>query len=237
MAGKTKTLKNYLLTGILVSAPLAITIYLAVELVCFIDEKVNAIIPADLVRFVRSYLPYGIPGFGILFLLIGLIAIGWISTGFIGTALLKGLNKAMSKMPVVSGLYNGIQKILETVVGGGQSKAFREAVLIQYPREGLWTIAFITGDVYSGIQKHFKKEKMVSVYVPTTPNPTSGFLIFVKKKDVVPLKLRVDEAWKIIISTGIVTPDSPQNQQEIMDQAIADATKDLKTLPETDKKN
>ncbi|MBO5997017.1 MAG: DUF502 domain-containing protein, partial [Alphaproteobacteria bacterium] len=152
---------------------------------------------------------------------------GWISSGFIGTALLKGLNKAISKMPVVSGLYNGLQKILETVVGGGQNKAFREAVLAQYPREGLWTIAFVTGDVYSGIQKHFKKDKMISVYVPTTPNPTSGFLIFVNRKDIIPLKLRVDDAWKIIISTGIVTPDSPKQQQEIMDEALEKVKKDL----------
>ena len=138
-------------------------------------------------------------------------------------------------MPVISGLYNGLQKVLETVVGGGQNKAFREAVLIQYPREELWTIAFITGDVYSGIQKYFKKEKMVSVYVPTTPNPTSGFLIFVNRKDIIPLKLRVDDAWKIIISTGIVTPDSPKSQQAIMDQALEKAKEDLKPLSDKTK--
>ena len=228
MKGKTKSLKSYFLTGILVSAPLAITIYLAIELIRFIDAKVNAFIPKEYNP--TTYLPYGVPGFGILILFVGLIIIGWISSGFIGTALLKGLNKAISKMPVVSGLYNGLQKILETVVGGGQNKAFREAVLVQYPREGLWTIAFITGDVYSGIQKHFKKERLVSIYVPTTPNPTSGFLIFVNRKDIIPLKLRVDDAWKIIISTGIVTPDSPQNQQEIMDKALESAKKDLKPL-------
>ncbi|MBP5535030.1 MAG: DUF502 domain-containing protein [Alphaproteobacteria bacterium] len=225
MAKKTKTIKSYFLTGILVSAPLAITVYLAIEFVRFIDEKVNALIPKEYNP--ATYLPFGIPGFGILILLIGLFLIGVISSGFIGTAILKGLNKAISKMPVVSGLYNALQKILETVVGGGQNKAFREAVLVQYPREGLWTIAFITGDVYSGIQKHFKKEKMVSIYVPTTPNPTSGFLIFVNRKDIIPLKLRVDDAWKIIISTGIVTPDSPQKQQEIMSKALEKAKKEL----------
>lgn len=228
MPKKTNTIKSYFLTGILVSAPLAITVYLAIELVRFIDEKVNALIPKEYNP--ATYLPFGIPGFGILILLIGLFLVGVISSGFIGTALLKGLNKAISKMPVISGLYNGLQKILETVVGGGQNKAFREAVLVQYPREGLWTIAFITGDVYSGIQKHFKKEKMVSIYVPTTPNPTSGFLIFVNRKNIIPLKLRVDDAWKIIISTGIVTPDSPQKQQEIIDRALEKAKEDLKPL-------
>ncbi len=222
---KSKSLKSYFLTGILVSAPLAITVYLAIELIRFIDVKVNALIPAEYNPVTR--LPFGIPGFGIVILLIGLIVIGWISSGFIGTALLNGVNKAISKMPVVSGLYNGLRKILETVMGGGQNQAFREAVLVEYPRKGLWTIAFITGNVYSGIQKNFKGKKMVSIYVPTTPNPTSGFLIFVDKEDIIPLKLRVDDAWKIIISTGIVTPDSPQQQQAIMEQALASAKQDL----------
>ncbi|MBE6449090.1 MAG: DUF502 domain-containing protein [Alphaproteobacteria bacterium] len=223
---KKNSIKNYFLTGILVSAPLAITIYLAVELILFIDTKISALIPIEY-KPMLAYL-HGIPGFGVIVLFVGLIFIGWISSGFFGNTLLKILNKAISKMPVVSGLYNGLKKILETVMGSGQNQAFREAVLVQYPREGLWTIAFITGDVYSGIKKHFKKEKMVSIYVPTTPNPTSGFLIFVNKKDIIPLDLRVDDAWKIIISTGIVTPDSPQNQQKIMEQALAKAAKDLK---------
>lgn len=124
MAKKTKTIKSYFLTGILVSAPLAITVYLAIEFVRFIDEKVNALIPKEYNP--ATYLPFGIPGFGILILLIGLFLIGVISSGFIGTAILKGLNKAISKMPVVSGLYNALQKILETVVGGGQNKLFEK---------------------------------------------------------------------------------------------------------------
>ena len=95
--------------------------------------------------------------------------------------------------------------------------------MVEYPRRDLWTIAFITGDVLSGISKKLKSQKMVSIYVPTTPNPTSGFLIFVEKKDIIPLDMRVDDAWKIIISTGIVTPDSPQNQQQVIDEALESA--------------
>lgn len=219
-----RSLKTYLITGILVSAPLAITIYLALELIRFIDEKMTAFIPKEYNP--STYLPFGIPGFGILILFVSLILIGMISTGFIGNSMLELLNKIISKMPVVSGIYNAIRKILETVMGGDKAQAFREAVLIQYPREGLWTIAFITGEVFSGIQKHIKK-KLISIYVPTTPNPTSGFLIFVPQKDIIPLKIRVDDAWKIIISTGIVTPDSPKKQQKIMDEAIETARKQL----------
>ena len=221
---KTRNIKSCFLTGILVSAPLAITIYIAVELIKFIDTKVNDMIPKEYNP--ATYLPYGIPGLGILILFVSLIFIGWISSGFIGTAMLKGLNKMISRMPVVSGLYNALKQILETVIGG-QNKAFREAVLVEYPRRDLWTIAFITGDVYSGISKSLKNKNMLSIYVPTTPNPTSGFLIFVNKKDIIPLDIRVDDAWKIIISTGIVTPDSPENQQKIIDEALENAKNKL----------
>lgn len=220
---KHHTLKSYFLTGVLVSAPLAITIYLAIEVVRFIDAKVNALIPAEYNPM--NHLPYDvkIPGFGIAILFVGLMFIGWISSGFIGTAMLKSMNRGISRMPVVSGIYNALKKIMETVIGGGQNKAFRQAVLVEYPRRDLWTIAFITGDVFSGISKKLKSQKMVSIYVPTTPNPTSGFLIFVEKKDIIPLDMRVDDAWKIIISTGIVTPDSPQNQQQVIDEALESA--------------
>lgn len=227
---KSRSLKTYFLTGILVSAPLAITIYLAVELINFIDKKVTGLIPAEYNP--ENYLPYGIPGLGLVILLVALVLIGMVASGFIGNALIKMMNKLIAKMPVVSGIYSALRKILETVMGGGQTSAFRQAVLVQYPRPDLWTIAFITGEVYSGIQKNVKKE-LVSIYVPTTPNPTSGFLIFVPKKDIIPLELRVDDAWKIIISTGIVTPDSPQTQQAIMDEAIQSAKQDL-TRPSAD---
>ena len=217
----SRSLKTYFLTGILVTTPIAITVYLALELINFIDTKVTGWIPE------KYGIPFGVPGLGLMILFVGLIFIGWISSGFIGNALLKVFNKTISKMPVVSGLYNGLKKILETVLGGGQATAFRQPVLVQYPRKGLWTIAFITGEVYSGIIKKTKNKQMVSIYVPTTPNPTSGFLIFVDKKDIIPLDLKVEDAWKIIISTGIVTPDSPEIQQKIMDEAIASAKVDL----------
>lgn len=229
---KGKSLKTYFLTGILVSAPLAITIYLAVELINFIDTKVTGLFPEKYNP--ENYLPYGVPGLGLLILLIALVIIGWISSGFVGNFFLKALNKMISKMPVVAGIYGALRKVMETVMGGGQNQAFREAVLVQYPREGLWTIAFITGDVFSGIKRKIKEKGLVSIYVPTTPNPTSGFLIFVPRKDIIPLKMRVDDAWKIIISTGIITPDSPKKQQAIMDKAIASAKKGLKNVSSTE---
>ena len=221
---KKHNIKTYFLTGVLVSAPLGITVYLALELIRLIDSSVIAAIPEKYNP--ETYLPYGVPGFGILFLFVLLILIGMISSGFIGNALIGLMNKIISKMPFVSSVYSALRKSIETIMGGGQNQAFRQAVLVQYPREGLWTIAFVTGKVYSGIQKKIKEE-LISIYVPTTPNPTSGFLIFVPQKDIIPLKIKVDEAGKIIISTGIITPDSPEKQRAILDEAIETAKKDL----------
>ncbi len=205
MTHKTiQSLKAYLLTGILVTAPIAITIFLAIELIHLIDGWVSALIPEKYNP--ETYLPYGIPGLGVIILLIFLILVGIFTANFIGQSTERLWNSLIGKMPVVSGVYNALRKVFETLLGRGKETAFRQPVLIQYPRKGLWTIAFITGPVYQGVQKKIK-HKLVSIYVPTTPNPTSGFLLYLSEKDVVPLDMRVDEALKIILSMGIVNPE------------------------------
>ena len=127
------------------------------------------------------------------------------TANYVGQSLVALGRSLIERMPIISGLYSAFRKIIETLLGKGQNTAFRKAVLIEYPRKGLKTIAFITGPVYREIQKA-DPEKLICVYVPTTPNPTSGFLIYVPKKDVVPLNIGVDEALKIILSMGIVNP-------------------------------
>lgn len=197
------TLKTYLFTGILVTAPVAITVYLAIELIRFIDSSVSGLIPAQYNP--ETYLPYGIPGLGILLLLLFLIGVGMLTTNFIGKSAAKVWMRFIGRMPVISGFYNALKKIFETILGTGKKNAFRQPVLIQYPRAGLWTIAFITGDTFAGIQQHIKPAT-IAVYVPTTPNPTSGFLIYVPKKEVIELDIGVDDALKMILSMGIVNP-------------------------------
>lgn len=227
MAEKVKTkksLKTYFLTGILVSAPLAITIYLALQLFELLDASVGKFIPQQYIS--ETYQPFIVPLLSGITLCVALLLIGIVASGFIGNALVNFVNRTISKIPVVSGVYGALKKILETVIGGSQSAAFHKVVLIEYPRKGLWTLAFITGKTYSRIQDNIS-EPVVSVYVPTTPNPTSGFLIFVPEKDTLAVNLKVDEAWKIILSTGIVTPESPKQQQKILDEAIKSAQNDL----------
>lgn len=200
MAKKKHTLKAYLFTGLLVTAPIAMTFYLAIELFVYIDKHMAALIPA-------KYRPeYSIPGLGVVVLLVFLILIGMLTANYVGRQMMRFGQSLIDKMPIISGIYNAFRKIFETLLGPGKNTAFRQPVLVEYPRKGMKTIAFLTGPVYQEIQKK-SDEALVSVYVPTTPNPTSGFLIYVPKKDVVPLNIGVDEALKIILSMGIINPD------------------------------
>lgn len=198
-------LKTYLFTGILVTAPIALTLWLAWEIASYIDSNVIGLLPMKYNP--STYLPYGLPGLGILLLLAFLILVGMITASYFGKIGAKIGRHFIQKMPILSGVYNAFQKIFETVLGSGKDTAFRQAVLIEYPRRDVWTVAFVTGPVYDGVKKLINKD-LISVYVPTTPNPTSGFLLYVPKKDIRELNIGVDEAFKMVISTGIVNPES-----------------------------
>ena len=200
MTKKKHTLKTYLFTGLLVTAPIAMTFYLAIQLFIYVDSQVRALIPA-------KYAPeYSLPGVGVVLLLVFLILVGMLTANFVGRALMRFGQGLIEKMPIISGIYNAFRKIFETLLGPGKNTAFRQPVLVEYPRKGMKTIAFLTGPVYHEIQSK-SDEALVSVYVPTTPNPTSGFLIYVPKKDITPLKIGVDDALKMILSMGIINPD------------------------------
>lgn len=207
----THPLKTYLFTGILVTAPIAITFYLAVQLFTYIDKNVTALIPEKFNP--GTYLPYGLPGLGVILLLIFLILVGMLTANFVGRTFMRLGQSLIEHMPIISGIYNAFRKIFETLLGSGKNTAFRQPVLVEYPRRGLWTIAFLTGPVYKGIQNKVD-DALVSIYVPTTPNPTSGFLIYVPKKDVIPLNIGVDDALKTILSMGIINPDAKPSRKK-----------------------
>ncbi len=202
---KKTTLKTYFFTGIIVTAPIAITLYLAIELISYIDKTVTGLIPEAYNP--NNFLPYGIPGIGIILLLLFFTGVGMLAANFIGQYFMRLGYRIIGKMPVISGLYNAIRKIFETLFGADKNKAFRKALLIEYPRKDVWTIAFLTGPVPNMIKKKIKNNNLISVYVPTTPNPTSGFFLYVAESDVIYLDITVDEALKMILSTGIIGPD------------------------------
>ncbi len=213
-------LRNYFLAGILVTAPLGITFYLAWIFIDFVDRQVTPLIPDKYNP--ETYLPYGLPGLGLLIVIVVLILIGALTAGFVGRAFMHTSERLLARMPVIRGVYGAVKQVLETVLAQ-QSKAFREAVLVEYPRRGVWAIAFITGRTEGEVQ-NLTEEEVINIFLPTTPNPTSGFLLFVPKKELVPLSMTVEEAIKMVISGGIVTPTDRRPEEERKRPVVAAAT-------------
>jgi len=203
-------LRGYFIAGILITAPISITFYLGWLFVTYVDSKVTPLIPAKYNP--ETYLPYGAPGLGVVLVVVGLVLIGAFTAGFMGRFFQRMGDRVMDKVPVLRGVYKALKQILETVLAQ-QSNAFREAVLVEYPRRGMWVIAFITGRTQGEVQS-LTEEEVINLFVPTTPNPTSGFLIFVPKEDIVPLSMNVEEALKMVISGGIVTPPDHRPVEE-----------------------
>lgn len=195
-------LRAYFLAGILITAPIALTFYLAWLFLRFIDHSITPLIPE---RYnPETYLPFAVPGLGLVILVVFLTLVGALTANFVGRYLHRFFERLLARMPVIRSIYGASKQIFETVFSQ-RSNAFREAVLIEYPRKGIWTIALITGRTRGELAGAADSE-MVNVFVPTTPNPTSGFLLFVPRKDVIPLAMTVEDAIKLVISGGIVAP-------------------------------
>ena len=227
--GIMSRLRAYFLAGVLVTAPLGLTGLLSWWFINFVDEKITPLIPD---RYnPETYLPFGIPGLGLLVLLIAVTLIGALTAGLIGRWLLQTGERVLNRMPVVRSIYSAIKQIFETVLAQ-QSNAFREAVLVEYPRRGIWAVGFITGTTKGEVQ-NLTEEETVNIFLPTTPNPTSGFLLFVPKSDVVPLGMSVEEAVKMVISGGIVTPPDRRSKKEQNISRVSSRTfEDLEVLRE-----
>jgi uncharacterized membrane protein len=193
-------LRGYFFAGILVTGPILLTLYLTWLFIDAIDGAVRWLLPD---RYnPATYLH--IPGLGLIIGIIALTLIGAATANYVGRLFLRLSERILARMPVIRGVYGAMKQIFETVLAK-QSNTFREAVLVEFPRKGMWTIAFITARV-EGEVHDLTGPDAVSVYVPTTPNPTSGYLMFVPRKDVVTLDMSVEDAIKYVISTGIVAP-------------------------------
>ena len=201
-------IKNYFLTGVLVTAPVVFTFWIVTSLVNVFDRLVTPIIPYYINP--NFYLPRDVPGLGLIVLFIFLVFIGFITANFFGSWVLKKTELIIHKIPLIKVFYKAIKQILETLLKGN-SKAFREAVLLEYPRKGVWVIGFTTGKVEGAIKKKIKNE-LINVFVPTTPNPTSGFLLLVPRKDLKHLDVNVDDAIKTIVSAGIITLETREKK-------------------------
>jgi uncharacterized membrane protein len=193
--GLVARLRAYFIAGILVTAPVAITFTLAWQFVRFVDEQVSPFIPWN---------PLGIPGFGLVVVVAALTLIGALTAGFAGRLFVRLSDAVMGRMPVLRGIYSALKQVFETVLAN-KASAFREVVLVEYPRPGAWTLGFITGATAGEVADCFDEE-MVNVFVPTTPNPTSGFLLFLPRRSVRVLAMSVEDGLKTVVSTGILTP-------------------------------
>jgi uncharacterized membrane protein len=195
-------LRAYFLTGVIVTAPISITIFLVWQFVSFVDSQVGGLIPD---RYnPETYLPFSLPGLGLLVMLAFLTLVGMLTAGLAGRTLVRLGERLLSRMPIVRSVYGTLKQIFETVLAQS-SRSFREVVLIEYPRRGIGAIGFVTGPTRGEVQAR-AEEELVNVFLPTTPNPTSGFLLFVPRKDVIPLDMTIEDGIKLVISGGIVAP-------------------------------
>ncbi|WP_374304593.1 DUF502 domain-containing protein [Ferrovibrio sp.] len=200
-------LRNYFLAGIIVTAPIGLTIYLVVITIQAIDRNVRGLVPEgyEPERLIPYHLPFGIPGLGVLAALVLLTLIGFLATNLLGRTLLRVSERLVARMPVIRGLYSALKQIFETVFSqSGQS--FRQVALVPWPSAGSWTIAFVTNYVQGTEVSQNLGDDLVTVYVPTTPNPTGGYMVYYRRKDIVILSTSVDQAMKLIISCGVIVP-------------------------------
>jgi len=193
-------LRNYLFAGILVTAPISITAYVAWNVVDYIDTLVTGLIPAQYNP--NTYLPFAIPGLGIIILIIGLVLVGFLTANFLGRLAGRIAERVVARLPVVRSFYAAIKQIFETVFSR-QTQSFREVVLVEFPHKEMWALGLVVGKSAPEVQ--LKPEELNSVFVPTM-SFTSGYLVFVARKDMTTVDISVEEALKMIVSGGIVTP-------------------------------
>ena len=203
-------LRAYLIAGVLVTAPITITLWLTVTLINVIDNQVTNILPPQYNP--ELYLPFSVPGLGLIIALFFLVFVGFLATNFLGRIFIRIGEEILDRLPIIRSLYGAIKQILETVFAD-QADAFREVVMIEYPRKDMWVIGFLTGRSKGEVQEK-TSDDTVNIFVPTTPNPTSGFLLFVPEKDVIRLDMSVEEGIKLVVSAGIVTPEQMKKMQK-----------------------
>ena len=196
-------LRGRFFAGMVIAAPLAATFFILQFLITFIDNRVGPLLPPILKP--ETYTNYAIPGFGVLVLVIALTILGAVTANLIGRSLLSFTDRVFSRIPIVRNVYAAIKQLTE-VLANNQQASFDRCVMIEYPKTGSWCIGFVSSHAKGEIGARIGTEK-IGVFVPTTPNPTSGFLIYVDEAEAVPLEMTVEEGAKMILTAGLVVPD------------------------------
>jgi len=210
-------LRNYFLTGIVVCAPIAITAYLTYYFVHLVDSWVKPLIPA---RYnPDNYLPFAVPGFGLVVGLILITLIGFLTANFIGRSIVFGGERLLGQMPLVRNVYRALKQIFTTVLDNRQ-ELFTKVGLVEWPRRGTWSIVFIAKQRHSELNEALleREGKTIAVFRPITPNITTGYIMYVAEKDVIPLNMTVEEGARFLISAGLVTPEFDGARSDIETQ-------------------
>ena len=205
--------RNSFLTGVVVIAPVGLTVWLVWTVIGWIDGFVLPFVPSQyqpeeiLKAILGEDVRVNIRGLGVVFFLVFTTFIGWIAKGLLGRTFIRSAENLVNRMPVVRSVYSGVKQIAETVFAQAD-RSFEKACLIEYPRRGIWAIGFISTAAKGEVSKRAGSgQKMQSIFVPTTPNPTSGFLLFFPAEDVIELDMSVEDAAKLVISAGLVYPE------------------------------
>ncbi len=200
-------LRKYFITGLLILVPLFITLWVIHSVVGVMDQSL-LLLPVEWRP--ESLLGHHIPGVGTILTLLIILVTGILARNVIGNYVLGGWEAILNRIPIVNSIYSSVKQVSDTLFSS-DGNAFRTAVLVQYPRQGVWTIAFVTGAPSPVVQQHLQGE-FVNIYVPTTPNPTSGFFLMVPKTEVIELDISVEAALKHIVSMGVVAPEPNPNR-------------------------
>jgi uncharacterized membrane protein len=215
--------RAYFLTGIVVAGPLAITGYITWWVITTVDGWVKPFIPVSYLP--ESHLNYPVPGFGLIVAFVGLTTLGFLAANLIGRSLLDFGEMILGRMPVVRGLYKGVKQIFETVFSQSGT-SFRKVGLVQFPSKGMWSIVFISTPPQGEMSEKLPgDEDHIAVFMPCTPNPTTGFFFYLPRREVIELSLSVDEGAKLIMSAGLIQPDVQKRLAALA--AEADAAADL----------
>jgi uncharacterized membrane protein len=200
-----ETLRRYFIAGVLFFAPIGITIWAIVSIIRWLDNLIlprllRAVVPGD-------YTPPPLPILGTLFTLLAIVLIGFIARHLLGGEVIRLWERVLKRVPVASNIYMAVKQLFEAIFSAGSRTQFRRVVLIEYPRKGLYALAFTTGPA-RGIVQQVTPETMVNCFLPTTPNPTSGFYLLVPEEELLDVDLTVEDAFKLVMSAGMVTPDA-----------------------------
>ncbi|WP_293442362.1 DUF502 domain-containing protein [Planktotalea sp.] len=209
--GLFASLRASFLTGLIVIAPVGLTIWLIWSVIGWIDSVVLPLVPYDFQP--EEYIGINLRGIGVIIFLLFTIIVGWLAKGLLGRSLIRVAENVVQNVPVVRSIYSGVKQIAETVFAQSE-RSFEKACLFEYPRKGIWAIGFISTTAKGEVADRASTSgDLVSVFVPTTPNPTSGFLLFFPREDIMELEMSVEDAAKLVISAGLVYPNPKDTSQ------------------------